>query len=123
MTSTGSKLDRFSARELINQIADAAIDDAAAAGGSLDRSDVIAELVALFDAEIASGTVDDKRDHLPPWKKFPAAFPSRYHYVQTVIDSSETSSYFESIPLDAPLEVAKRKVAILADSFRNYPED
>ena len=108
---------------IIIQMADAAIAKAAAIGQEIERSALIAELVALFEAEIAAANLDDERDELPPWRRFPAAFSSRFHYVETVVESSETSSYYEGIPLDAPLEVAKRKVSTLAKSYRNYPED
>lgn len=123
MATTPTKQGSPSAHEVITQIADGAIADAAAVGQEIDRNHLIAELAALFDAELAAAVIDDARDQLPPWRRFPAAFASRYDYVESVLESSETSSYYEAIPLDTPHDAAKRKVTLLAQSYRDYPED
>lgn len=123
MAPTHLRQNPSSARLIIAQIAEVAIADAAAVGQGLDRSDLVAELVALFEVQLAATHPDDKRDELPPWKRFPGAFSSRYDYVETVVESSETSSFYEAIPLDAPHDAAKRKVTLLAQSYRNYPEE
>lgn len=123
MAPTHLRQNPTSARETIVHIAEIAIADAAALGQGLDRSDLLAELVALFEVQLAAAHPDDKRDELPPWKRFPGAFSSRYDYVETVVESSETSSFYEAIPLDMPHDIAKRKVTLLAQSYRNYPED
>lgn len=111
------------ARELIVRITDIAVDAAAAAGQGVDRSTLLAELVALFDSQLAAASPDDMRDALPPWKRFPGSFSTRFDYIENVFESSETSSYYEEIPLDALHDAARRKVRLLAQSYRNYPED
>jgi hypothetical protein len=123
MVTTPTKQDAPSAHELILRIADAALAHAEAVGQEVERNQLLAELVALFDAELAGAVIHDTRDELPPWRRFPGAFASRYEYVENVVEASETSSYYEAIPLDTPPDAAKRKVALLAQSYRNYPED
>ena len=123
MASTHLGQIQSSARAVIVQIAEVAIADAAGLGQGLDLGTLVAELVALFDAELAAAPSKESLAELPPWKRFPGAFATRYDYVESVVESSETSSFYESIPLDAPRDTARRKVALLAQSYRNYPDD
>jgi len=123
MAPTHLGRNQSSARAVIVQIAEVAIADAIAVGQEIERSTLVAELVALFDVELAAAHPEEPLAELPPWKRFPGAFSSRYDYVETVVESSETSSFYEAIPLDTPHDAAKRKVTLLAQSYRNYPED
>lgn len=66
---------------------------------------------------------DGLEDALPPWKKQPHLYRDRAHLADVILDASETSGYYDGIPLSSPEELAKRRQRILDELRRRFPDD
>ena len=108
---------------IISKIAEKALTQADASKEQIELATLVAELAAFFGFELKTAVPEKNLGSVPPWRKFPAAFSSRYDYVDSLIEASETSSFYSGIDLSSPIEIAKQKVALLADSYINYPKD
>lgn len=60
---------------------------------------------------------------LPPWKTHPHLYRDRVHFAEVVLNASETSSYYEGLPLSTSEEMELRKQELLDELRKLYPDD